>query len=42
VKDARVDSRPPVATTATMVALPVPELPDEEHAADRDSFEPKL
>jgi hypothetical protein len=41
VKDARVDSRPPVATTATMVALPVPEL-HEEHAADRDRFEPKL
>jgi hypothetical protein len=41
VKDARVDSRPPVAT-ATVVALPVPELPDEEHAADRDSFEPKF
>jgi hypothetical protein len=41
VKDARVDSRPPVATTATMVALPVPEL-HEEHAADRDRFEPKF
>jgi hypothetical protein len=42
VKDARVDLQPPVATTATMMmALPVPEV-REEHAADRDSFEPKF
>jgi hypothetical protein len=41
MKDARVDLQPPVATTAMMMALPVPEV-REEHAADRDSFEPKF
>jgi hypothetical protein len=39
VKEARVDSRPPTATT---VPLSGAELPDEEHAADRDRFEPKF
>lgn len=42
VKDARADSRPPVATTPTMAALPIPGAHDEEHVADRDSFEPKF
>ena len=46
--DPHEDSRPPVATTATMAtmatmaALPIPGLADEEHAADRDSFEPEF
>ena len=30
-----------MATMATMAALPIPGLADEEHAADRDSFEPE-